>query len=504
MKEAVRQGILAGIDMSMTPHDFIFAEEAVKLYNEDEEVKSRINESVKRILILKGKLGLLDFATAYPEKAAFANFGKKEYADAALNAALESMTLLKNGKSWTQVAGKKKDGSDSLITITTPAALPLAKTSKILLVGPNANNIPSLHGCWSYSWQGAQYTYDIKKNGFNQRKTYPDTVLKLFPESTISIKTAFEEMLGKSNVICRSSANYDAPENYQLGNASGVDAIVLCLGENSYAESPGSIQDLNLDPKQIALAKQAIATGKKVILVLVEGRPRIITDIVEGKNSVDAVLHAYWPGSQGARAIAKTVLGEYNPGGKLPFSYPRSTGDIVPYDFKWTEINVEEAPGVFNDNGYKPLFAFGHGMSYTTFEYSNFKISDTTLTGSDTMKVTVTVKNTGTVAGDEVVELYTRDRYASWVPNNRRLRQFQRINLAPGQEKVVEFKLTAEDLKIAIEKIEGKNKSYSYDTEEGEFYVMLGKFGWELTPAPGAWYSNERLYKQGIKFTYKK
>jgi beta-glucosidase len=502
MKEAVRQGVLAGIDMSMTPHDFIFAEELTKLYDEDEEVKARVNESVKRILMLKGKLGLLDFATSYPEKAAFANFGKKEFADAALTAALESMTLLKNGKSWTQVVGKKKDGSDSIAVMSAAAALPLAKTSRVLIVGPNANNIPSLHGCWSYSWQGADYTYKIKKNSANP---HGDSVMTLFPASTISIKTAFEEMLGKGNVICRSSADYNAPENYQLGNASGVDAIILCLGENSYAESPGSIQDLNLDPRQMALAKQAIATGKKVILVLVEGRPRVITDIVEGKNSVDAVLQAYWPGSQGARAIAKTVLGEYNPGGKLPYSYPRSTGDIVPYDYKWTEMNVEASPGGFTDTGYNPLFAFGHGLSYTTFTYTNFKIADTTLTGSDTLKVTVTIKNTGTAAGDEVVELYTRDRYASVVPNNRRLRQFQRINLAPGQEKVVEFKLTAEDLKMAVEKIDGKNKTYSYETEEGEFYVMIGGLGWELTQPEYPWLSFlDRTHKQAIKFVYKK
>lgn len=479
MKEAVRQGVLAGIDMSMTPHDFEFAIELAKLYNEDEEVKARVNESVKRILILKGKLGLLDFETAYPEKDALANLGKKEYAGSALKAALESMTLLKNDNN----------------------ALPLAKNSKILLVGPNANNIPSLHGCWSYTWQGDTYEYTVGNDISNKA---PGTKIKLFPDTTVSIKTAFEEKLGAGNVICRSVADYNDAANYQLGNVSGVDAIVLCLGENSYAESPGSIQDLRLDPRQIALAKAAIATGKKVILVLVEGRPRIITEIVDGPNSVNAVLHAYWPGSQGARAIAQTVLGEYNPGGKLPFSYPRSTGDIVPYDFKWTEMNVESAPGKFFDTGYNPLFPFGHGLSYTKFEYSSFTLGDTLLTGSDTLKVSVKVKNVGTVKGDEVVELYSRDRYATVVPNNRRLRRFTRITLNPGEEKVVEFKITASDLKIAIEKYEGASKSYAYETEEGDFQLMIGGLGWKLVPTPGEWFSDERLYEQAKNFTYKK
>ncbi len=479
MKEAVRQAVLAGIDMSMTPHDFLFTDELIKLYDEDEEVKSRVNQSVKRILILKGKLGLLDFETAYPEKEALKNFGKKEYAGVALQAALESMTLLKNENN----------------------ALPLAKGKRILIAGPNANNIPSLHGCWSYSWQGATYEYTVGSDISNKN---PGAKIKLFPDTTVSIKTAFEEKLGVGNVVCNSVADYEDPKNYQLGNLAGVDAIVLCLGENAYAESPGSIQDLALDKRQIALAKAAIATGKKVILVLVEGRPRIITEIVDGPNSVDAVLHAYWPGSQGARAIAQTVIGDYNPGGKLPFSYPRSTGDIVPYDYKWTEMNVEAVGGQFTDVGYNPLFPFGHGLSYTTFSYSNFTISDTILTSSDSLTVRVTVKNTGKFKGDEVVELYTRDRYASVVPNNRRLKKFTRISLNAGEEKVVTFKLTANDLKMAIEKIDGFNKTYGYETEEGDFQVMIGGLGWKLIPAPGNSFSDERLYQQAKSFTYKK
>lgn len=479
MKEAVRQGVMAGIDMSMTPHDFIFHDKLVELYEEDAAIRERVNESVKRILMLKGELGLLDFETAYPEKEAIANFAKPSYAKAALDGALQTMTLLKNDNS----------------------ALPLAKNSRVLIAGPNANNIPSLHGCWSYTWQGAQYEFPIKNEAPNTK----DTILPLFPESTISIKTAFENQLGKGNVVCRSVADYEAPQNYSLGSTAGVDAIILCLGENSYAESPGSIQDLMLDKRQIALAKAAIATGKKVILVLVEGRPRVITEIADGDHSVDAVLHAYWPGSQGAHAIAQTVLGDYNPGGKLPFTYHRSTGDIVMYDYKWTEMNVETTPGGFVDEGYNPLYAFGHGLSYTTFEYSDFKLSTDTLMGIDTLIASVKVKNTGSVIGDEVVELYTRDDYASIVPNNRRLRKFDRITLAPGEERIVELKLTANDLKMAVEHQDGASKSYGYDTEEGAFKVMLGGLGWDLEEAEHPWTMYlDRSFKNALPFYYKK
>ena len=480
MKEAVRQGVLAGIDMSMTPHDFIFAEELVKLIKEDAVVAARVDESVKRILMLKGKLGLLSFETAYPEKEAIANLGNKEFAGSALTAALQTMTLLKNDDK----------------------ALPLAKGSRIALAGPNANNIPSLHGCWSYTWQGDAYTFHVDSNAHN-KGTYD---ISLFPDTTVSVKTAFEEMLGAGNVSCNSKSDYEDPANYKLPNVAGVDAIVLCLGENAYAESPGSIQDLMMDSRQIALAKAAIATGKKVIVVLVEGRPRIITDFAEGEKSVDAILHAYWPGSQGARAIAQTVLGDNNPGGKLPFTYHRSTGDIVSYDFKWTEMNVENAPGRFTDEGYNPLYPFGHGLSYTDFTYSNFKLSTDTLVGLDTIIASVSVKNVGDVKGDEVVELYSRDMYGSVVPNNRRLRKFSRITLAPGEEKVVQFKVVAKDLQMAVENVNGSSKSYAYETEEGDFKLMIGGLGWDLGyPTEKFWTApTDRTYTAALGFYYKK
>jgi len=380
-------------------------------------------------------------------------------------------------------------------------ALPLSKSAKVVIAGPNANNIPSLHGSWSYTWQGADYQFQVDSNEFNS-STY---TIDLFPKTTVSIKTAFEEMLGAGNVTCSSVADYEAAENYKLPNVAGADAIILCLGENSYAESPGSIQDLMMDKRQLDLAQAALATGKKVIVVLVEGRPRIITSFADGENSVDAILHAFIPGCEGARAIAQTVLGDNNPGGKLPFTYHRSTGDFVTYDYKWTEMSVEETPGKFTDDGYDPLYAFGHGLSYTTFAYSDFTLSTDTLRGvTDTIVASVKVKNTGSVSGDEVVELYSRDMYGSVVPNNRRLRKFERITLKAGEEKVVEFKLVARDLQMAVEELDGSSKSYSYTTEEGEFMLMVAGLGWDLGYPEEEWWNAflGRTYTKGLSFYY--
>lgn len=289
LKDAVRVAILAGIDMSMTPNDFKFPKLLVELVNEGSVPVERINESVRRILRLKFALGLFDNPVV--EKDAVANFGKPEYAEKALFAARQTLTLLKNDKN----------------------TLPLKKSLKIVVAGPNANNVPSLHGCWSYTWQGADATSTLSKAGdkafipgFDFAK---DSVLSLFPATTLSIKQALEAKIGVGKVVCQSVANYEDPKNYSLPSVAGADAIVLCLGENSYAESPGSIRDLTLDARQLALAQAAIKTGKPVILVLVEGRPRVISSIVDG---IPAVLDAFWPGSQGANAIADVLFGDYN------------------------------------------------------------------------------------------------------------------------------------------------------------------------------------------------
>lgn len=474
---AVRTAVLAGVDMSMTPHDFKFADILTRLYddpNESQELKDRVDESVKRILTLKFKLGLFDNAKL--EQAARENFGKEEYKDAALDAARQTMTLLKN------------DGD----------VLPLSKDTKVLLAGPNANNIPSLHGCWSYSWQGADESLSWK-----HIETDEDVTLDLYPESTLSIKEAIEAKIGVGNVICASVKDYEADDNYNVAtlkrNVSTADVVVLCLGENAYAESPGSIRDLTLDARQIALAKAAVALKKPVVLVLVEGRPRVISSFVD---DVPVVLQAYWPGSQGANAIADVLFGDYNPGGKLPYSYPRYTGDFVTYDHKYTEVNVEQSPGSFTDIGYQPQWPFGHGLSYSTFEYTDMKLSTTELVGDAKLTVSVTVTNTSDVDGEEVVELYTRDMYASTVPSLRRLRDFQRIAIAAGEAKTVSFEISKDDLSFVRQNLE--TTKFERVTEDGEFKVMINGFGFDLEDPEFPWTSFlSRTYKNALSFNYK-
>ena len=428
---------------------------------------------------MKYALGL--FENPVVEEAAKANFGKPEYAAKALDAARQTMTLLKNDNN----------------------ALPLKKSIKIVVAGPNANNIPSLHGCWSYTWQGADATATLSKAG--DKSFIPgieftkDSVLSLYPKSTLSVKQALEAKIGAGKVVCQSVSNYEDPKNYTLPSLAGADAIVLCLGENAYAESPGSIRDLTLDARQLKLAEAAIKSGKPVILVLVEGRPRVISSIVDG---IPAVLNAYWPGSQGANAIADVLFGDYNPGGKLPFSYPRYTGDIVMYDHKWTEVNVEPTPGSFVDNGYMPQWPFGHGLSYTTFAYSDFKISADTLVGDAKLTVSVSVKNTGAVDGDEVVQLYSRDMFASVVPNLKRLRGFERVAIKAGESKTVTFEITKADLSFIKE--DQAAHTFKRVTEDGDFKLMVGgSSNFDLVAPEHPWTAAPfRTYQGALNFYY--
>jgi len=380
--------------------------------------------------------------------------------------------------------------------------LPLKKTAKIVVAGPNANNIPSLHGCWSYTWQGADEVAVLSKVGDAQvdpNIPVKDSSISLFPKTTLSVKQSLEAKFGKGNVVCQSVSNYEDAKNYALPSVAGADAIVLCLGENSYAESPGSIRDLTLDARQIALAKAAIATGKPVILVLVEGRPRVISSFVDG---VKGVIQAYWPGSQGANAIADVLVGDYNPGGKLPYTYPKFTGDFVMYDHKWTEENVEQTPGGFTDTGYQPQWPFGFGLSYTTFEYSDFKLSTDTLVGDNKVTVSVKVKNTGAVDGDEVVQVYIRDMFASLTPNLRRLKAFRRVSIKAGAEETVSFELSKSDLSFVTE--DQSAHKFTRVTENGDFKIMIGGFGFKLEEPEFPWVGFKSRTFQGAKNLYYK
>jgi len=423
-REAVAMAINAGIDMSMVPSDFSFYDLLIEAVKKGEVPMSRIDDAVKRILILKYKLGLFD--NPYPEPAAVSNFGKPEYQVLALNAAHEAMTLLKN--------------QDNV--------LPLSKTAKVLVAGPSAQSISALNGCWSYTWQGRDEEW--------------------YPADSKTILQAITDKLGAGNVTTTTGKGFDNKLNYDAAAltsaASNADVIVLCLGENAYAESPGNTRELALPDDQLALAKAAAATGKPVILVLTEGRPRFITSI---EPSMKGILMAYWSGKKAGEAIADVLFGDYNPDGRLPFSYPKSIGEIVMYDRKPTE----EVREVFNDNvngGYDPLFAFGHGLSYTSFEYGNIQLSSTSLSGNAKLTVSITVKNTGNRDGKHTIELYTRDMYASITPSMKRLRAFQKINLKAGETKTVNFTLDKNDLAFV-------NSKLKWVTEPGDFEVMIGE-----------------------------
>jgi len=426
-REAVKIGINAGIDMSMVPFELDFCTHLIDLVKTGEVSMERIDEAVGRILTLKVKLGL--FKNAYPEKDAIAQFNNPKNKELALDAARQAMTLLKN------------DGG----------ILPLKKGTKILLAGPGADKVSFLNGCWSFSWQG---------NEEDKYPSYYTTVydeLKTLSEGSVSI---YNDMKFKDEAKSLNKNPYAL-----LGVAAAnthSDVIVLCIGEDAYAETPGSIRELELAQEQQDLVKAAYATGKPVIIVLIEGRPRIIRDI---EPLAKGILMAYWPGSMGGKAIAETLFGLNNPTGKLPFTYPKYTGNIVTYDLKYSD--VEEDLGMGNtDTGYDVQWGFGHGLSYTTFEYSALNC-DTVLKGDGSIKVSVTIKNTGAVDGTEVVDLFTRDHFASITPSMKRLRAFQRVALKAGESKTITFSISAADVSF----INQQNKRV---TEEGKFDVMVG------------------------------
>ena len=422
-RAAVVMAINAGIDMSMVPGDFSFADLLKEAVQKNEVPMSRINDAVKRILTLKMKVGLMD--NAYPETAAIANFGLPAYQETALEAAREAMTLLKNDNN----------------------VLPLSKTAKVLVAGPAAQSIAALNGCWSYTWQGKDEAW--------------------YPKDSKTILQTIADKIGAGNVITSTAKGFDAVDNYDIEKlkiaAAGADVIVLCLGENAYAESPGNIMDLVLPEDQVNLAKAAMATGKPVIVVLTEGRPRLITNIEPGMKGI---LMAYWSGKKSAEAIADVLFGDYNPAGRLPYSYPRSMGEIVTYDRKPSE----EIREIFNENvtmdGYKPLFPFGWGLSYTSFSYSDIALSAAALKGNAKLDVQVTVTNTGKIDGKHSVELYSRDLYASITPSTKRLRAFQKIFLKAGGSKTLHFMIDKNDLAFV-------NAQLKTVTETGDFELMI-------------------------------
>jgi beta-glucosidase len=415
-KEAVRLSVNAGIDMCIVPYDFSFSDDLIALVKEGKISEERINESVKRILKMKFELGL--FESPYLEKEAVKNFGLPEYKKAALDAARESVTLLKNNNN----------------------ILPLAKDKKVLVIGPAANSLTALNGAWSYSWQGQKPEYFSK-----EEQTILAAIRSKIPEKVVYVD----------------EKNYNAT----WVMPSDISAVIVCLGEEAYAETPGNINDLELPEAQKSLIRSIAKSGKPVVLVLTEGRPRIVREI---EPLAQGIIMGYWPGSRGANAIADVLFGDYNPSGKLPFTYPRYSGEVMTYDHKPLDEAVEEvSPAYKYSYQFNPQWPFGYGMSYTTFEYANLKLSSDKLTGNGSLKITLTVKNTGKAAGKETIELYSRDLYASITPSVKRLRRFTKIYLEPGASQTVEFELTKADLAFV-------NSDMKWITEPGDFELMAG------------------------------
>lgn len=388
-----------------------------------------------------------------PEPEAAAEFGKPQYRKLALQAARESMTLLKNDA--------VSEGEEPV--------LPLMKNQRILLCGPAANARSTLHGSWSYTWQG------------DNEYWYPDDTPTIYSAICDKVgkkqcKTGFKKGFGKDEYYYFEAGarnrGHHKPNELELNEeiailqrkAKEADVIVLCLGEEAYAESPGALNDLYLPEYQQKLAHAAADTGKPVILILTEGRPRIIREI---EPRMHAILLAYQPGSQGGPALADVLFGDYNPAGRLPFSYPAWPHDFVPYDFKYSDKVQELWPGYFTYNGYKPQYPFGYGLSYSALGYDNIKLSSDALYPGETLKVSVEVTNKGSVYGEFSVDLFTRDLYASVTPSQRRLRAFKRLALQSGETKTLEFTLTEKDLAFV-------GQDMQWRTEPGDFEVFVG------------------------------
>ena len=433
-KDALRIAINAGIDMIMEPYSCDACGYLIELVKEGKIPMSRIDDACRRVLRMKYRLDLFKNPTQKLKN--YPKFGGEEFAKLALEGATESMVLLKNEK--------LQDGNP---------VLPLAKGKKILLIGPNANQMRCLDGGWSYTWQG--HRTDEFAGKYN------------------TIYEAFCNQYGKENVTLNQGVTYNEKGKYWEENepqiqdavnaAKDADVIVACIGENSYTETPGNLTDLWLSENQRNLVKELSKTGKPVILVLNEGRPRLIADI---EPLAQGIIDILIPGNMGGDALVNLVSGKSNFSGKMPYTYPKEINSLANYDFKKSE-EVGTMEGAYDYNAkITQQWGFGHGLSYTSYKYSNLKVSQSDFHHGDIIKVSVDVKNTGKVAGKESVLLFSSDLIASMVPDGRRLRAFDKIELQPGETKTVTFNLNADDL--AFVGYDGK-----WVLEEGDFKLMI-------------------------------
>lgn len=428
-KDALRIAINAGIDMIMEPYSCDACGYLVELVKEGKIPMSRIDDACRRVLRMKYRLDLFKNPTQKLKN--YPKFGGEEFAKLALEGATESMVLLKN------------EGN----------ILPLQHGKKILLTGPNANQMRCLDGGWSYTWQG--HRADEFAGKYN------------------TIYEAFCNEYGKENVILNQGVTYNEKGKYWEENepqiqgavaaAKDADVIVACIGENSYTETPGNLTDLWLSENQRNLVKALAQTGKPVILVLNEGRPRLIADI---EPLAQGIVNILIPGNMGGDALANLVSGKSNFSGKMPYTYPKEINSLANYDFKKSE-EVGTMEGAYDYNAkITQQWGFGYGLSYTTYKYSNLKVSQSDFRHGDIIKVSVDVKNTGKVAGKESVLLFSSDLIASMVPDGRRLRAFDKVELQPGETKTMIFELKADDLAFV-----GWNGKWRL--EEGDFKLMI-------------------------------
>jgi beta-glucosidase len=425
IKGAVMLAVNAGIDMSMIPYDYKeFCTDLIALVKEGKVPVSRIDDAVTRILRVKEELRLFETPMTYLKD--YPKFGSPEFEKAAYNTAAESITLLKN----------------------TNNILPLPKNAKVLVTGPNANSMRTLNGGWTYTWQGEKTDEYAEKY---------NTILE-----------AVQKKIGPSNVIYERGVAYNMLGKYYEDSvvdidaavkaAAGVDYILLCIGENSYTETPGNLNDLTLSDNQLLLAQAMIKTGKPIIFILNEGRPRIINKIEPGAA---AILDLYLPSNFGADALADILTGDVNPSGKLPITYPRYTNSLAGYIHKPSEGDGNPQGGDFF-----PQYQFGFGLSYTSFEYSNIGIDKKTFSPGETATINVTVKNTGSKEGKEVVQLYVSEVIASLTPDVKRLRGFEKVDLKPGESKTVTFKLPLKNLAFV-------NTDNKRTLEAGDFKIQI-------------------------------
>lgn len=429
-KEAIEIAINAGIDMAMEPYDLDFCTLLKELVEEHRVPMSRIDDAVRRVLRLKYRLGLFD--TPVTRMKDFPEFASEAHKALAVKAAGESEVLLKN-----------RNG-----------ILPLKKGTRLLVTGPNANSMRCLNGGWSYSWQGH--------------------IADRYAADHNTIYEALRDEFGKDNVTLEQGVTYVPEGNYYEENppeiekaveaAAGADVIIACIGENSYCETPGNLSDLRLSANQRDLVKALAGTGKPVVLILNEGRPRIISDI---EPLAEAVVNILLPGNYGADALAGILSGKTNPSAKMPYTYPKDPAALTTYDYRVSE-EMDKMDGAYDyDAVISVQWPFGYGLSYTTFGYDNFRTSADTFTAGDDITLSVDVTNTGTMTGKETVMLFSRDMVASLTPENRRLRAFRKIELKPGEKRTVSFNLKGSDL--AFVGADGK-----WILEKGKFRMQAG------------------------------